>query len=67
MISQAAALPTQVLMPSIVCRKALDVHIQSPPRRGEFGNEQSTIRPPSEWCFAVSVCRQIGDFAFGPK
>ncbi len=27
---------------------------------------RSTIRPP-EWCFADSVCRQIGFFAFGPK
>ena len=67
MISQAAVLPTQVLMPSIVCRTRWTFIVYLPPFVDEDWQEQSTIPVGAEWCFAGSVRRQIGDFAFGPK
>src|SRR5436305_12432856 len=65
MISQAAALPTQVLIPSIVWRKRWTVIHQLPQ-----SSKRREKAPPgrfTEWCFAGWQDYQMGFFAFAPQ
>src|SRR5258708_8270890 len=62
MSSQAAALPTHVLMPSIVCRTLCTFISVAVCRDSRAQQEQSTIPFSAEWCFARSA-RRFFDFA----
>ena len=66
MISHAAALPTQVLMPSTVWRKLLDAHGRQPTVSSTTGEPRGAIRsycrtaPGGRECFRASSRRRSG-------
>src|SRR5262245_57428031 len=53
-ISQANALPTQVLIPSIVWRTPWTFIYDRSPAAERLGNDKAPSRRPTEWCFATS-------------